>query len=355
MGLYIDVKKKFHGFNLNVKFSTEDNIIGLLGASGSGKSMTLKCIAGLEVPDSGKIILNGKVLYDSEKKINIPVRSRKVGFLFQNYALFPNMTVSQNISFALNNISRVEKDKIVSEKINMMNLNGLEDRYPSQLSGGQQQRVAIARALAVKPEILLLDEPFSALDSHLRSKMEERLVYILNNYTGSTVFVSHNRDEVYRICKNIAIINNGVVASCGDRDYIFENPATLAAARLTGCKNISRIEVLDENTVEALDWGCTLKTDKKIKGSPSYVGIRSHYITMGNGCTGENIFKCRVKYVNNGPFTTAIYLESVEEKSYDKIKTLRWEISREKWQKIKNLNQPWDMCIDSKKLFLIWI
>ena len=153
MGLYIDVKKKFHGFNLNVKFSTEDNIIGLLGASGSGKSMTLKCIAGLEVPDSGKIILNGKVLYDSEKKINIPVRSRKVGFLFQNYALFPNMTVSQNISFALNNISRVEKDKIVSEKINMMNLNGLEDRYPSQLSGGQQQRVAIARALAVKPEI----------------------------------------------------------------------------------------------------------------------------------------------------------------------------------------------------------
>lgn len=171
MGLYVDIEKKFPEFNLKVKFESKDGVLGLLGASGSGKSMTLKCIAGLETPDRGKIVLNEKIFYDSGKNINIPIKKRKVGFLFQNYALFPNMTVNQNIGFALDNISKSEKGEIVREKINMMNLTGLSERFPSQLSGGQQQRVAIARALAINPEILLLDEPFSALDSHLRSKM----------------------------------------------------------------------------------------------------------------------------------------------------------------------------------------
>jgi molybdate transport system ATP-binding protein len=352
MGLYVDIKKSLYGFSLDIKFNTKDNIIGLLGASGSGKSMTLRCIAGLENPDSGKILLNGKVLYDSEKKINVSLRRRKVGFIFQNYALFPNMTVNENISFALEGMSRDEKSRVVREKINMMHLDGLENRFPSQLSGGQQQRVAIARALAVKPEVLLLDEPFSALDSHLRSKMEEQLIYILSSYSGVTVFVSHNRDEVYRICKSIAIINKGRVESYGDRDYIFKSPSTLAAAQLTGCKNISKIKILNQNTIEALEWGCTLKTDKKIEGSPSYVGIRSHYITVSTDLQKENTFKCRVNYVNEGPFTTAVYLDSVEEKPYAKTKTLRWEISREMWEEIKNMAQPWNMCIEIEKLFL---
>ncbi|WP_249175116.1 sulfate/molybdate ABC transporter ATP-binding protein, partial [Clostridium tyrobutyricum] len=211
MGLYVDIEKKFPEFNLKVKFESKDGVLGLLGASGSGKSMTLKCIAGLETPDRGKIVLNEKIFYDSGKNINIPIKKRKVGFLFQDYALFPNMTVNQNIGFALDNISKSEKGEIVREKINMMNLTGLSERFPSQLSGGQQQRVAIARALAINPEILLLDEPFSALDSHLRSKMEKEIVGILSTYSGSAVFVSHNRDEIYRICKNIAVIDNGVV------------------------------------------------------------------------------------------------------------------------------------------------
>ncbi len=131
------------------------------------------------------------------------------------------MTVNQNIGFALDNISKSEKGEIVREKINMMNLTGLSERFPSQLSGGQQQRVAIARALAINPEILLLDEPFSALDSHLRSKMEKEIVGILSTYSGSAVFVSHNRDEIYRICKNIAVIDNGVVDAYGEREESF--------------------------------------------------------------------------------------------------------------------------------------
>lgn len=353
MGFYVDIEKNLSGFKLKVKFNNEDNIMGLLGASGSGKSMTLKCIAGLDVPDRGKIILNDTILYDYDKKINIPSRKRKVGFLFQNYALFPNMTVSQNIAFGLQNMSKSEKKQIVDEKINMMHLEGLEDRFPSQLSGGQQQRVAIARALAIDPEILLLDEPFSALDSHLRIKMEEQLVHILSNYNGSAVFVSHNRDEVYRICKSIAVINKGTIEAFGDRDYIFENPPTLSAAQLTGCKNISRVQVIDENTIEALDWGCTLKVNDKIEDKVSYVGIRAHYIELADEQKNENTFKCCLNHINESPFTVSVYLDSVEKKSYNKTKSLQWEISKETWAGLKKVNQPWNIYIEREKLFLI--
>lgn len=353
MRLYVDIEKKLSGFNLKIKFSTEDNVIGLLGASGSGKSMTLRCIAGLETPNRGKIVLNGKVLYDSEKGINIPSRKRKVGFLFQNYALFPNMTVAQNISFGLKGISKQEQQRIVNEKITMMNLEGLENRFPSQLSGGQQQRVAIARALAIEPEALLLDEPFSALDNHLRSKMEKQLKYTLSNYKGATVFVSHNMEEIYRICKDLVVLSKGNVEACGDREYIFKNPPTLSVAQLTGCKNISRTKIIDENTVEALDWGCTLKVKKKINKSVHYVGIRAHYITMVDEQNEENTFKCCVNYVSESPFTVTVYLDSVEEKSYSKTKSLQWEITKEMWMTIKNLQQPWNICINKEKLFLI--
>lgn len=353
MGLYVDIEKKFSGFNLNVKFHTRDNIIGLLGASGSGKSMTLRCIAGLETPHKGKIMLDEKVLYDGEKKINVKSGRRRSGFLFQNYALFPNMTVSQNIGFGLSRMSADEKMKIINEKINMMDFQGLENRFPSQLSGGQQQRVAIARAMAIDPEILLLDEPFSALDSHLRNKMEEKLKEVLSSYKGTTVFVSHNRDEIYRICKNIVIMDNGAVEVFGDRNYIFENPGTAAAARLTGCKNISRIKILDENTLEALDWGCTLKVNKKIKKSQCYVGIRAHYISLGESEQKDNIVKCTVNHINESPFTVEVCLDSVEEGAYGKTESLRWEITKEMWHNIENLEQPWDICIGKEQLFLM--
>lgn len=355
MGLYVDVKKDFTGFNLRIKFQAEDNIVGLLGASGSGKSMTLKCIAGLVTPDQGKIVLNGKVLFDSEKKINVSIRKRKVGFLFQNYALFPNMTVLQNIGFALDNISKEERQKIVCEKISMMHLEGLEKRFPSQLSGGQQQRVAIARALAIEPEILLLDEPFSALDSHLRSKMEQQIVDILSCYKGSAVFVSHNRDEVYRICNSIAVIDNGNIDAYGDRNYIFSKPPTMAAAQLTGCKNISKIDILDENTVEAVEWGCTIKVKHKIEGDPEYIGIRAHYVDIVDydSNINSNVFKCCVHSMIESPFTVMIDLSIMGDKPYKKTKYLQCEVEKELWNEIKNVKQPWNVYINPDKVFLI--
>ncbi|WP_446898662.1 sulfate/molybdate ABC transporter ATP-binding protein [Clostridium sp. LBM24168] len=353
MGLYVDIKKRFEGFDLKIKFKAGDNIIGLLGASGSGKSMTLKCISGLVTPDQGKIILNKKVLFDSEKKINVPIRKRKVGFLFQNYALFPNMTVLQNISFALDNIPREKRQKIVEEKIKMMRLEGLEERFPSQLSGGQQQRVAIARALAVDPEILLLDEPFSALDSHLRSRMEQQIVEILYHYEGTAVFVSHNRDEIYHICNSIAVIDNGNIDAYGYRDYIFSKPPTMAAAQLTGCKNISKIDILDENTVKAVDWGCTIKVKDKIEGSPDYIGIRAHYVDIVNYDNDSNIFKCFVDSTVEGPFTVMIHLNIVVDRPYEKTKNLQCEVQKEIWNRLKNVKQPWNVYINPDKIFLI--
>lgn len=191
MALYVDIKKKLPGFCLDVNFEAGTNTVGLLGASGSGKSMTLRCIAGIETPDSGIIELNGHILFDSAKGINLPIRKRRVGFLFQNYALFPNMTVEENIRFGLGSLSVSEQLKKVREMISVMHMEGLEKRYPSQLSGGQQQRAALARALVIDPEVLLLDEPLSALDEHLRDNMLKQMIETLSGYRGVTLFVTH--------------------------------------------------------------------------------------------------------------------------------------------------------------------
>ena len=164
MSLIVHIRKRLHNFELISDFET-DGQLALLGASGSGKSMTLKCIAGIEKPDSGYIELNGRVLYDSEKNINIPPQKRQIGYLFQNYALFRYMTVYDNVAFGLK-VQKADKKKIdarVRELIKLVGLEGLEKRYPSQLSGGQRQRVAFARALAPNPQVLLLDEPSMGL------------------------------------------------------------------------------------------------------------------------------------------------------------------------------------------------
>ena len=171
MSLSVDIRKKLEGFTLDIAFRTENRVTGLLGASGSGKSMTLKCIAGIEQPDEGRIVLNERVLYDSEKGINLTPQKRRVGYLFQNYALFPNMTVETNIAVGLSG-SKKEMEETVREMVLRFHLEGLEKRYPGELSGGQQQRVALARIMAYKPDVIMLDEPFSALDTWLREQLQ---------------------------------------------------------------------------------------------------------------------------------------------------------------------------------------
>lgn len=283
MALEVRIKKQFPDFLLDVEFQTEEEIFGVLGESGCGKSLTLKCIAGIEKPDQGRIVLNGRELFDSKKGINLPARERKVGYLFQEYALFPNMTVEENIAIGIKEKKKGEKKKKIHDYIQKFFLEGLEKKHPSSLSGGQKQRVAIARMLAAEPELILLDEPFSAVDSYLKWKLEQMLLEWLEEVQVTTLLVSHNRDEVYRLCDRMGIIHKGHMEVCGKKQEIFQNPGTVSAAILTGCKNIARIATITEGRAEIADWGVLLPLpDPKISMGDvfTHVGIRAHDIRM---------------------------------------------------------------------------
>jgi len=192
MSLIVRIRKKLSHFTLDVDFETADHFTCLLGASGSGKSMLLKCIAGLEKPDEGYIELNGRVLFDSSKKIDVKPQERGVGYLFQNYALFPNMTVKENILVSrYRERNRPEVIKRLHELISLLQLEGHEDKYPDRISGGQQQRTALARIMMSNPGILLLDEPFAALDANLREKLQMEMKDLLTEY-GQQVIMSKN-------------------------------------------------------------------------------------------------------------------------------------------------------------------
>ena len=272
MSLKVNIKKRLGNFNLDVAFETERGVFAILGASGCGKSMTLKCIAGIETPDEGRIELNGRVLYDSAKKINLTPQKRRVGYMFQDYALFPNMTVEQNIKAGMG--KHPEKEKVRSY-INRFRLEGMEKHYPAQLSGGQKQRVAMARMIASEPDILLLDEPFSALDSYLKWELEQEMRDMLAEVQKPVLFVSHNRDEVYRLCSVVSCIDHGKMEVIEKTKEFFHNPKTKTAAVLSGCKNISAAEIVDDHHIKALDWGITLCVPE-IPEDTKAVGIRAH-------------------------------------------------------------------------------
>ena len=222
MSLQAIIKKRFSGFSLDVSLNTDGGVMGILGASGSGKSMTLKCIAGIETPDEGRIVLNGRVLFDSEKHINLPPQKRKVGYLFQNYALFPNMTVETNIAAGLSG-SKEEKQEAVARMICLFKLEGLEKRYPSQLSGGQQQRVGIARAVVLNPDVILFDEPTSALDPELVGEVLKVIKDIAKE--GITmIIVTHEMSFASDAANRVIFMAGGVVVEEGKPDEIFSHP-----------------------------------------------------------------------------------------------------------------------------------
>lgn len=276
MSLVVKIKKQLDNFELTVDMQTGDEIVSVIGLSGSGKSMTLKCIAGIETPDSGFISLNGRVLYDSQNRINLSPQERKVGYLFQDYALFPTMTVQENISIVMRHRDIAQ----VNQWLERYGLTGLAGTYPDRLSGGQKQRVAMIRMLASEPECILLDEPFSALDEHIKRQMELELMDMLGDYHKPVVLVSHNREEVYRLASRICSMEMGKLSPLRGKKDFFENPQTLEQARLVGCINISHIYWKDEHYVHADAWDTDLYiSDEKIcksgmkKSDIEYVGI----------------------------------------------------------------------------------
>lgn len=252
--------------------------------------MTLKCIAGIEIPDEGQIVLNDVVLFDSKKRINLLPQNRKVGLLFQNYALFPNMTLEKNIAIGVPK-NRQNKSEIIKEIIKSFSLEGLENNYPHQLSGGQQQRVALGRMLVNEPQILMLDEPFSALDEHLRWQMEQELIDILKKHDGSALYVSHNKDEVYRICDRIAVLNNGKIEETYHKENLFNNPITLNTAMLIGCRNISKARKISQNKIYTIDWNLELECNTIVEDDVKYVGIHTQNINLCANNEAINTFK----------------------------------------------------------------
>jgi molybdate transport system ATP-binding protein len=239
--------------------------------------MTLRCIAGISKPDRGRIELNGVVLFDSEKKINLPPQKRNTGFLFQDYALFPNMTVRQNIMTGAKHKKACERQTAAEELAETFHITPHLNKYPFQLSGGEKQRCALARIFAGSPDILMLDEPFGALDSHLRWALELELAELFKRFNKPILYVSHNRSEIYRLCDDIVIMNGGKNETAGEKWAIFKNPETVQAARVTGCKNIAAVNI-DGMRVSVPDWGIEFESIKK-RDDINFIGVRANHIT----------------------------------------------------------------------------
>jgi molybdate transport system ATP-binding protein len=315
-------------FTLETEFETADegpDCLGILGASGSGKSMTLKCIAGVETPDEGHISVKGRVLFDSAKKINLKPQARRVGYLFQNYALFPRMTVEENIIAAIPG-AREEARRRARVFIEGFGLSGLERRLPNQLSGGQQQRTALARMLIRDPEVILLDEPFSALDTNLREQMQLQLPELLKS-RRDIIMVTHSRDEVYKLCGEILVMDRGRVIGKGKTARLFANPGTAEVARITGCKNISPVRVTGEREIFAPDWGLSLRTALPVESDVTSVGIRAHDFRPARG-EGFNEIRVSVKRSQDEPFERVILFTNAAARGPEEKGELWWKYSK---------------------------
>jgi molybdate transport system permease protein len=345
MTLDVEIQKKLADFTLEVRFHADHAPLGILGASGAGKTMLLRSIAGLERPDRGRITLNGRALFDSERQVEAPARERRVGILFQSYALLPHRTVAENVGFGLGRLGRIERESKVKELVERTHLAGLEQRYPGELSGGEQQRTALARALSIEPEALLLDEPLAALDTHLRSQMEAQLQQTFASYRRPTLLVTHNIEEAYRLGERLLVLSRGRVVAFGEKGEVFRHPPSVEVARLTGCKNFSRARAISSDVVEAVDWGCRLRLAAAPAIAPTSVGIRAHYIEFlesapGGGAT-ENVFPCWLTRASETPFRVTLYLRLHQPPRDAEDFHVQAEAFKEKWQRFRDRPLPW--------------
>jgi molybdate transport system permease protein len=360
MALEIQIEKKLPEFTLDVSFTAGNAPLSILGPSGAGKTMLLRCIAGLERAHRGRIALDGRVLLDTAGRVHVPARDRHVGMLFQHFALFPHRTVAENVAFGLQKLPAAEQAQRVTTLLERTHIGGLEKRYPRQLSGGEQQRVALARALAVEPGALLLDEPLSSLDTHLRSQMEAQLLETFAAYHRPTLLVTHDIEEAYRLSDQMLVLSRGRVAAFGAKEEVFRRPPSVEVARLTGCKNFSRARTVSEGIVEALDWGCQLRVAHAPAGPVAHVGIRAHHIDFVEAGAGGfqqlNIFPCWLVRSSETPFRITLYLrlhrapgESAEIPQIE----LQAEVFKEKWQLFRDRPFPWHVRIAPESLFVM--
>lgn len=362
--LTVEIQKQLPDFCLDITFYTDQTPLGLLGGSGAGKSLILRCIAGLETPDQGRIVLNGRVLFDSVQNINLPPCDRGCGILFQNYALFPHLTIAENIRFGMpHELSSRESKQEVERQLLAVDLPGMSDRYPRELSGGQQQRVALARAKASQPGIMLLDEPFSALDTYLRDQQEKLLRNNLIHYQGVTLFITHNLEEAYRVCPNLLIVDQGKAIASGTKQGIFEHPANFRTAQLTGCKNFSRAVAISESQIKAIDWNCILEVVEPIPKSLQHVGIRAHQLVFPHINNGNllqetsqdeaNTFSCWLATASETQHRMTLYLKLNQPANHPEDYHLQAEVFKAKWLLLKDRPLPWKIQLNSLQIMLL--
>ena len=334
--LELNIKKKLNNFTLEIECKLESNRIGILGGSGAGKSMILKMLAGIEKPDKGYIKLDDRLLFDSEKKIDIKPKDRHIGYCFQNYALFPNLTVYENIVIGLSKSEKADADKFLEK----FELTKIKDSKPNKISGGQAARVAMARILIRKPKVLLFDEAFSALDIYLRDHIQEEIAQILEDFEGRAIFVSHSRDEVYRLCDSMMVIDSGKISNLGNTKEIFKFPKTKTAAILTGCKNISDIRYISDNTIEAIDWGINFEFSKELPKDINAIGIRAHEFVPVWEESGTNLIEFKLKSRAKLPFEDNYYLYT------NGSSDITWLVQKDIKEKIEDRGLPKFLQID---------
>ncbi len=243
--LEVTLRSRLADFTLDVSWVAGDGVCVLFGPSGSGKTVTLQCLAGLVRPDAGRIVLDGRVLFDGAAGVDVAPQSRRVGYVFQGYALFPHLSVRANVAFGLRDRAPMERARRTAEVMERLGLGGLEERYPGELSGGQKQRVALGRALATEPTFVLLDEPLSALDLPLRRALRDELGGILKDWGVPAVLVTHDLVEAYQLGDRVIVYDAGRVQQASSRGELLRKPASESVARILGFRNILRGEVVE--------------------------------------------------------------------------------------------------------------
>ncbi len=299
MDLSVSVKSNLDNFQLNMSFETNSKRIGILGESGSGKSMLLKYIAGIFSPDEGKIMLNGEYILNSEEKINIKPQDRDVAYMFQNYALFPNMTVRENIEIVIEG-SKEDKRTRANHLMNKFCIDNLSEKKPGELSGGQQQRVALARIMAYGPKVILLDEPFSALDGNLKEKMQVELEEMLNDYDGIVIMVSHSKTEIFKFSDEVLVINHGEIIEHGNTRELFMSPNTREGARMTGIRNILEASVDEDLVLHVPEWKLKIPLEEgfSTRENIKYIAVRGKFLKiLEDDEKGENPINIEVESI----------------------------------------------------------
>jgi ABC-type sulfate/molybdate transport systems ATPase subunit len=236
--LEVRLLRRLEGFTLDAEWTSQDGLVALFGPSGAGKTLTLQCLAGLVRPDEGRIVVDGAVLYDGARGVDVATQARRLGYVFQGYALFPHLSVAANVGYGLAGLGRTERRRRVGLVLERLGLSALADRRPRALSGGQQQRVALGRALAVDPRLLLLDEPLSALDAPLRRQLRQELVATVREWGKAAVLVTHDLAEAFEMADRIVIYDAGRVVQAAPRAELLSRPASVEVARLLGARNI---------------------------------------------------------------------------------------------------------------------